>query len=56
MDDAEIQGRVVSVPSDETVVVATSTGDVELRIADVRRAVVQVEFNRADPDTDKEGE
>lgn len=48
-DDSELEGRVVSVPSDTEAVLATHAGDVTVLIADVRRAVVQVEFNRTDP-------
>ena len=45
-DDSEIEGRVVAVPSDDAVVIATPEGDVTLALSDVRRALVQVEFNR----------
>jgi ribosome maturation factor RimP len=47
-DGAEIVGRVVSVPSDDDVVIGTETGDVVVLRANVQRAVVQVEFNRPD--------
>ena len=48
VDDSEIEGRVTSVPSDNEVVLTTPSGDVTVTLADVRRAVVQVEFNRVD--------
>ena len=47
-DDSEIEGRVVAVPSDDEVLIATQEGDVTLALSDVRRALVQVEFNRVD--------
>lgn len=47
-DDSELEGRVVSVPSDTEAVLTTDAGDVTVVFADVRRAVVQVEFNRND--------
>ncbi|MDQ5973804.1 MAG: ribosome maturation factor RimP [Actinomycetota bacterium] len=47
-DDSEIEGRVVAVPSDDEVLIATPEGDVTLALSDVRRALVQVEFNRVD--------
>ena len=64
-DDSVVEGRVVSVPSEDEVVLLTDTGETSLRLAEVRRAVVQVEFNRVDAnddsgddvaDTDEEGE
>ena len=64
-DDSVVEGRVVSVPSEDEVVLLTDAGETSLRLAEVRRAVVQVEFNRVDAiddpgddvaDTDEEGE
>ncbi len=47
-DGAEVDGRVDSVPSDTDVVLITADGSVELPLADIANAVVQVEFNRKD--------
>ena len=47
-DGTTIVGRITAVPSDDEVVIATDAGDTVLARADVQRAVVQVEFNRAD--------
>jgi hypothetical protein len=35
-------------PADDQVVLATDTGDLTIRLADVQRAMVQVEFTRAE--------
>jgi len=51
-DGRTVEGRIVDVPSDREVVVATASGDVTVALADVQRAQVQVEFNRKD-DTDE---
>ncbi len=48
LDGSEIEGRLIDMPSDEQVVVALPGGDRVLPVASVRRAVVQVEFNRPD--------
>jgi ribosome maturation factor RimP len=59
-DGRTIEGRVVEVPSEESVVLATAGGDVTVARADIERAVVQVEFNRPDdqatPADDEEGQ
>lgn len=47
-DDTEVEGRVMAVPSDAEVTLATAEGEVTLPLSEVRRALVQVEFNRAD--------
>ncbi len=47
-DDSVVEGRVVSVPSDAEVVLLTNDVETTIALADVRRAVVQVEFNRVD--------
>lgn len=49
-DGTELDGRIVDVPDDDTVVVSTDRGDVTVARADVQRAVVQVEFNRKEDD------
>lgn len=54
-DGTVVEGRVVSVPSDGFVLLTTDAGDVEVALADVRRAVVQIEFNRADAVVDADG-
>ena len=50
LDGSELEGRVTTVPDDATAILDTPSGPVALPIADVRRAVVQVEFNRAVPE------
>lgn len=52
-DGAIVVGRVTSVPSDDEVVITTEAGDIVLALADVQRAVVQVEFNRPGADADE---
>jgi ribosome maturation factor RimP len=47
-DGTTIVGRITAVPSDDEVVITTDAGDTVLARSDVQRAVVQVEFNRAD--------
>jgi len=47
-DGTTVDGRLLSVPSDEEVVVAGAGGDVTIPLSAVERAVVQVEFNRPD--------
>ncbi len=47
-DGSTVVGRVTSVPDDDSVVLSTDSGDRTIARADVQRAVVQVEFNRAD--------
>ena len=59
-DGRMIEGRIVDVPSEEAVVLATAGGDVTVARADIERALVQVEFNRpedpAAPADDEEGQ
>lgn len=45
-DDSVVEGRLIEVSSESEVVVATGAADVVVPVAAVRRAVVQVEFNR----------
>lgn len=52
-DGTEFDGRITDVPDDETVVLEVDGEAREVAVADVTRAVVQVEFNRKD---DKVGE
>ncbi len=52
-DGTEFDGRITDVPDDETVVLEVDGEAREVAVADVTRAVVQVEFNRKD---DKDGE
>jgi ribosome maturation factor RimP len=47
-DGATLVGRVTAVPSEDEVVITSDAGDTVLARSDVQRAVVQVEFNRAD--------
>ena len=47
-DESVVEGRLIEVPSPSQAVVATSAGDIVVLVDDVRRAVVQVEFNRPD--------
>lgn len=58
VDGSRIVGRISEVPTDDQVVIATAAGDVTVSLADVQRAIVQVEFNRADEKepAEKEGE
>lgn len=53
-DGSEIEGRVVAVPSDDEVVLLVGADEAAIAVAQVRRAVVQVEFNRVE--ADEEGE
>lgn len=56
-DGSTLVGRITAVPSDDEVVITTDEGDVVLARSDVQRAVVQVEFNRADAaDPDESGD
>jgi ribosome maturation factor RimP len=56
-DGSTLVGRISAVPSDDEVVITTDEGDVVLARSDVQRAVVQVEFNRADAvDPDESGD
>lgn len=47
-DDSDLEGRLVAVPSDTEALITTTDGDITVTLADVKRAVVQVEFNRMD--------
>jgi ribosome maturation factor RimP len=47
-DGSVVTGRVTGVPDETSAVLSTDTGDVTVTLAEVQRAVVQVEFNRAD--------
>jgi ribosome maturation factor RimP len=47
-DGTVIDGRIASMPSEDEVVMTTDDGDRSLALADVQRAMVQVEFNRVD--------
>lgn len=47
-DGSRVEGRVTAVPSDDAVTLQTQAGEVTVARNDVRRAVVQVEFNRVD--------
>ncbi len=47
-DGTEIEGRIGSMPTDDRVVLETSAGEQTVALADVRRAMVQVEFTRVD--------
>ena len=47
-DGTVIEGRVMSMPTDDEVVLATDSGERTIRVADVQRALVQVEFTRAE--------
>jgi ribosome maturation factor RimP len=53
-DGRVVEGRITDVPSDTEVVVTTDAGDVTVVLAEVDRALVQVEFNRADAPEDEE--
>ena len=53
-DGSVVEGRIIDVPSDAQAIVSTDGGDVAITLADVDRAVVQVEFNRAEPAQDEE--
>ncbi len=52
-DGTSLDGRIVDVPSEDEVVVATDDGTRTLARTDVGSAVVQVEFNRKDDDADE---
>ena len=49
-DGSTIDGRVTAVPSEDEVMLTTESGDQAVALADVQRAVVQVEFNRPEAD------
>ena len=51
-DGATVVGRVMSVPSDDEVVLTTEAGDTVISLSRVQRAVVQVEFNRPGAEAD----
>ena len=55
IDGTECEGRLTAVPSEAAAIVRTDSGDVEIAFTDVKTAVVQVEFNRADHDTPSDG-
>jgi ribosome maturation factor RimP len=55
-DGTVIEGRIIEVPSDAEVVIATPSGDVVVPLSQVRRAVVQIEFNRADAPADADAD
>ena len=58
-DGAHLLGRVRELPTDETVTLAVDGADTTVAIADISRAVVQVEFTRvgdADSPDENEGE
>lgn len=48
-DGSTLEGRVTAMPSEREVTVTTAGADTTITIDDIRRAVVQVEFNRPDP-------
>lgn len=50
IEGGDVTGRVIDLPSDEEVVLQTEAGDITVSLANVQRAVVQVEFNRKDDD------
>lgn len=56
LDGAEFEGRLTAVPSDSEAVLSTSSGEVAIALAEVRRAVVQVEFSRVEAIADVEEE
>ena len=56
VDGRTLEGRIVDVPSDTEVVIATATGDVTVALVDVQRAQVQVEFNRKDDGIDDDAD
>ena len=56
VDGRTLEGRIVDVPSDAEVVIATATGDVTVALVDVQRAQVQVEFNRKDDGIDDDAD
>jgi ribosome maturation factor RimP len=47
-DGTSVEGRLTAMPSDEEVVLATSDGGVVVRLSEVQRAAVNVEFSRPD--------
>lgn len=49
-DGTQLDGRVTAATDDGSVELATDRGEVTIQQADVQRAVVQVEFNRAADD------
>jgi ribosome maturation factor RimP len=56
-DGTVVEGRVASMPNEGEVVLSTEAGDRSIPLADVQRAVVQVEFNRVDnADAEEDGQ
>lgn len=53
-DGSVVDGRLTAVPSDGEVIVDAGAGEQAIAIADVDRAVVQVEFNRGRADHEDE--
>ncbi len=53
-DGTQVEGRVADVPDDQTVVLTVDGESLEVALGDVSRAIVQVEFNRKDEQTDGE--
>jgi len=53
-DGTQVDGRIADVPDDETVVLTIDGESRDIRLGDVTRAIVQVEFNRKDDQTDGE--
>jgi len=53
-DGTQVEGRIADVPDDETVVLTIDGDSRDIRLGDVTRAIVQVEFNRKDDQTDGE--
>ena len=53
-DGTQVDGRIADVPDDETVVLTIDGDSRDIRLGDVTRAIVQVEFNRKDDQTDGE--
>lgn len=49
-DGSVLSGRVTGAPADGVVELTTDSGERTVALADVRRAVVQVEFTRSDDD------
>jgi ribosome maturation factor RimP len=47
-DGTTVDGRVVSVPNEDEVVLMVDAGERSVALADIQRAVMQVEFNRPD--------
>jgi len=49
-DGTEVEGRIADVTDDQSVLITVNGESRELALADVEKAVVQVEFNRKDND------